>query len=102
MAVLRGGRSFISSHGPHLLFESDENCVRFGYGRGEVLSLLSDLFPYHFYQLASAGDAILPLEDGQTERSSPGDILATSLEWPEIERVNARLREWYAGQRIIL
>ena len=102
MAVLRGGRKFISSHGPHLLFESDENCVRFGYGRVELLSFLSDLYPYKFYQLAAAGDALHPVESGRTERTAPGDILATSLEWPDIERINARLTQWCAGRRITM
>ncbi len=72
--VFCGARETISNFSPTIIFESDENMTRWGYGREEILRLLSEYAPYKFYVLLSDGTARIHRSD---DSSRPFDMVAT-------------------------
>jgi FkbM family methyltransferase len=72
--VFRGARATISKYSPTIVFESDDNMVRWGYGREEILSFLLGCAPYKFYVLLPDGTARF---HGSADANRPFDIVAS-------------------------
>jgi FkbM family methyltransferase len=75
LSALLGAKDVISTHKPHIIFETDENMIRFGYERKDILQLLSECAPYEFYFIDKNG-SLIPV--GPFNLNAPySDILAT-------------------------
>lgn len=75
LSALNGAKRALSKYQPHLIFEADENMSRFGYELNDILNLLSDCAPYHFYFIKE--DATLTEVSDRTRAERFSDILAT-------------------------
>jgi FkbM family methyltransferase len=55
LAVFQGAESVIRQHAPDVVFESDVNSVRFGYGRDDLIALLNEYAEYEYFDIARDG-----------------------------------------------
>lgn len=83
LSALKGAKRVLSKYQPHLIFEADENMNRFGYELSDILNLLSDCAPYHFYLIND--DATLTRVCDRTREERFSDILATVTPIPLTE-----------------
>lgn len=74
LAALSGAQRMISKYKPHIVFESDDNMIRFGYQRKDVLQQLSEYAPYEFYFIAE-NCALIPIHSSNID-APYSDILA--------------------------
>ena len=51
LTVLTGAKKTIDSYGPIIIFESDNNMVRFGYTRKDIIELIKTVRPYNFFYI---------------------------------------------------
>jgi FkbM family methyltransferase len=76
LSALLGAKNAISTHKPHIIFESDhQNMKRFGYERKDVLQLLSEYASYKFYFIDLDGSLIRV--EASNLNAPYQDILAT-------------------------
>lgn len=61
LAVLNGAKRTIRSNLPVIIFEANDNCVRFGYDRKDLFDAIADCGDYCFFKVA------------------PGDVLASPI-----------------------
>ena len=55
LAVFQGAESVIRQHAPDVVFESDVNSARFGYGRDDLIALLNEYAEYEYLDIARDG-----------------------------------------------
>lgn len=72
--VFKGARKILSKFSPAIIFESDDNMARWGYGRDDILSFLLGCAPYKFFVLLPDGTARI---HGSADANRPFDIVAT-------------------------
>jgi hypothetical protein len=73
LQVLQGASKCITHHQPVVVFESDENMDRFGYGRPELLEFFASKGRYHFYYINEDGEL---LDGGDLSDMRYSDIVA--------------------------
>jgi FkbM family methyltransferase len=76
LSALRGAKNLLSTRQPAVIFEADENMSRFEYKRADLLQILSDCAPYHFYFITQNG-GVIPVSDNLEDQQF-SDILATT------------------------
>lgn len=102
LAVFRGAQRTLRDHQPHVIFESDENGVRFGYTRRDLFAFLAELASYRFMRVNSDGSGLTPISADSDSLADPADVLATTLPDAELDAVTQRIRGWSAAGRIVL
>ena len=84
LAVLRGARAVLTRHHPAVIFESDANAHRFGYGRADLLAFLRDCGYTSFFHLHPDGP--------RAADPVAGDEAAQDMAALVPERMTARFR----------
>lgn len=72
--VFSGATTTIRDYSPYILFEADENMTRFGYGRGDLIRVLSGLAPYEFFFATAAG--FRPVDEDNMNSAQYTDVMA--------------------------
>lgn len=100
LAAFHGARRTLQVHQPQIIFESDENSVRFKYARRDLFASLAELAPYRFMRIQPDGTGLAAISPDSDARTDPADVLATTLPDDALAAVVRRIREWSASGRI--
>lgn len=75
LTVFKGAEKTIREHRPHIIFESDANMDRYGYGRKDILGFLSSCCAYDFFFVTATRERI-PVTPANQEDRTHADIHA--------------------------